>query len=117
MLVLLAVAWAAGCGREKPAPPSPAPASPSTEAVWVRHILVQYVGAQGAGGHVKRNRTSADSLAKALRARVAAGEDFAALARQFSDDASATDGGEIAALQPGDAPPEFEHAAHALKPG
>ena len=83
----------------------------------MRHILVQYVGAQGTTADVKRSRASADSLAAALDKRLAAGEDFAALARQYSDDASAEEGGEIMPLQPGETPPDFERTAFALKPG
>ncbi len=42
---------------------------------------------------------------------------FEDLARQFSNDASATKGGDLGWLFPGDAVPEFETAMAALKPG
>lgn len=90
---------------------------PLGEQHRVRHILVQYHGAEGAGQHIKRSKAGADSLIKSLRARAAAGEDFGDLARQYSDDASASEGGEIAPLQPGDTPPDFEKVAFALQPG
>jgi peptidyl-prolyl cis-trans isomerase NIMA-interacting 1 len=90
---------------------------PTAEVVRVRHILIQYAGAQGAGTTVKRGKAAADSLARSLRLRVERGEEFGRLAQEFSDDASAAEGGEIAPLQPGETPPDFEKAAFALKPG
>jgi parvulin-like peptidyl-prolyl isomerase len=48
---------------------------------------------------------------------VKAGESFEELARQFSDDASREEGGEIAPLQPGETPPEFERIAFETAPG
>lgn len=90
---------------------------PLGEQHRVRHILVQYRGAEGAGQQITRSKASADSLIQSLRQRVGAGEDFGDLARRYSDDASAPDGGEIAPLQPGDTPPAFEKVAFALQPG
>ncbi len=104
----------AGCAKKKEAPaPPPVPAG---DLVWVRHILVRFAGAHGATA-ATRSRASADSLVRALRARIDAGEDFRTLAKQYSDDPSAEEGGEIAPLEPGDGPPEFMTAAAALKPG
>jgi len=108
-----------GCGKEEPTP-APAPEAPGAalaDQVRVRHILVQYAGAEGARPEVTRSKAAADSLVRALRERVLAGEDFGGLAREFSDDASREEGGEIAPLQPGDVPPEFDRVARALKEG
>ena len=115
----VALAWGLGCGKEKPAPPSGGtPGSQSgADEVWVRHILIQYAGARGAPKTIQRTRARADSLARAIRGRLDKGEPFAALARQYSDDPSGADGGEVAPLQPGDAPPEFTQAASAIRPG
>src|SRR6186713_2765745 len=114
--IVLALLSAAGCrGKSAPAPAA-VKALPAGE-VRVRHILIQYVGAQSAGPQVKRTKAAADSLAHNLRDRAEHGERFADLAKQYSDDASATEGGEIAPLQPGDVPEDFAQAASALKPG
>lgn len=115
--LMLALAAIAACSKKQEAAPQPQVQVPAGEQHRVRHILVQYQGAQGAGSKTTRSKASADSLIRSLRERIAAGADFAQLARQYSDDASAPDGGEIAPLQPGDTPPEFEKVAFALQPG
>lgn len=52
-----------------------------------------------------------------LKERLDNGADFAELARLHSDDSSASKGGELGWLSPGDTVPEFERAMEALKPG
>ncbi len=53
-----------------------------------------------------------------LRERAASGEDFAELARTYSDDkASAVDGGDLGWVEKGKMVPEFEKAMLALQPG
>lgn len=52
-----------------------------------------------------------------LKERVENGESFADLARLHSDDLSASKGGELGWLTPGDTVPEFERAMDALEPG
>jgi peptidyl-prolyl cis-trans isomerase C len=81
--------------------------------VRVRHILV------GAGESASaEERQAARKKAEALLVRLEAGEDFAALARESSDDrGSRGEGGLLPWLGPGDTAPAFERAAFALQPG
>jgi parvulin-like peptidyl-prolyl isomerase len=58
-----------------------------------------------------------DEQAQALLARVRGGEDFAALARQYSADASAANGGDMGYLHDGMLPEVAEQALAALQPG
>ena len=75
-----------------------------------RHILIK----PGA----LLDEQAALARARELRRRLLAGEDFAALAREYSDDkATATQGGELGWVDPGQMVPEFQRAMDALEPG
>jgi peptidyl-prolyl cis-trans isomerase SurA len=52
-----------------------------------------------------------------LKERIDNGADFAELARLQSEDASASRGGDLGWVSPGDTVPEFERAMNALEPG
>ena len=52
-----------------------------------------------------------------LRRRVVAGQDFAALAKENSEDGSAANGGDLGWTNPGVFVPEFEQAMNGLAPG
>ena len=83
---------------------------PSVVQTRVRHILI------------KTSQILSSDQAKArladYRERVInKAADFAALARQFSDDGSKEKGGDLGLVYPGDTVPEFEKAMDDLKPG
>lgn len=64
------------------------------------------------------NDEQARTRLNGLRERVLhGGESFAELARQYSNDASAPQGGELGWLSPSETVPEFERAMDALQPG
>ncbi|MCA1926370.1 MAG: peptidylprolyl isomerase [Thiobacillus sp.] len=74
-----------------------------------RHILI------------KTNEITSEADAKnrllQLKERIDNGAKFDELARLHSEDASASKGGDLGWLNPGDTVPEFEKAMNALKPG
>ena len=79
------------------------------EQVRASHILLKTEGKDEAGV-----RTQAEEILK----RVKAGEDFAALAKQYSeDDTNSANGGDLDYFGRGSMVPEFEQAAFAMKPG
>jgi parvulin-like peptidyl-prolyl isomerase len=90
------------------------------EQVRARHILIRVQGAPTPVRPGQKDLTDAEALAKAqdLRKRIQAGEDFAQLARQESDDTgSAANGGDLGFFRHGQMVPSFEQAAFALQPG
>lgn len=67
---------------------------------------------------VERAEEAARQLAEEIKARLEAGEDFAELAKEFSDDpASAEQGGDLGWFGRGTMVPEFEEVAFSLEPG
>jgi peptidyl-prolyl cis-trans isomerase C len=90
------------------------------EQVRARHILIRVQGSPAAVRPGQKDLTEAEALAKAqdLRKRIQAGEDFAQLARQESDDTgSGANGGDLGSFRHGQMVPSFEQAAFALQPG
>jgi peptidyl-prolyl cis-trans isomerase SurA len=75
----------------------------------VRHILIK-TGELVSQDEAKRRLVS-------LKERLDNGADFAELARLHSNDLSASKGGDLGWVYPGDTVPEFERAMNALKPG
>ncbi|WP_276497817.1 peptidylprolyl isomerase [Pontibacter litorisediminis] len=66
----------------------------------------------------REQKQAARQQLEELRKRILAGEDFAALARQYSQDpASAQDGGELGFFKKKELVPEYEAAALRLEPG
>lgn len=76
----------------------------------VRHILLK--------PSEIRSEEETRELASALRERILAGEDFAALAREYSEDiGSAAEGGELGWTSPGQMVPEFENTMASTETG
>jgi FKBP-type peptidyl-prolyl cis-trans isomerase len=96
---------------------SPAAAS-RTETITARHVLIEYMGARGAEASIVRTRDQARAVAAEVLERAKAGEDFARLALEYSDEAGAGPrGGALGRFGRGKMVPEFDAAAFALKPG
>ena len=88
------------------------------ETAHVRHILLMTMDPDTRAplptNAVAAKRKQIEDLLK----RAQAGEDFATLAKQYSDDKqSAVNGGELPKFSHGEMVPEFESAAFALQPG
>ena len=82
------------------------------EQVRARHIL-----AKADASTDEPTRAAARGKAEQARQRALAGEDFAALAKELSDDASAAQGGDLGFFEKGRMVPAFADAAFALQPG
>ncbi|MCU0611116.1 MAG: peptidylprolyl isomerase [Candidatus Eisenbacteria bacterium] len=80
------------------------------ERVELQHILLK-------PGPAPAVRAAQDSLLASLKARLAAGESFDALAREYSEDASASLGGDLGYFARGSMVPEFETALERMQPG
>ncbi|MBI3044168.1 MAG: peptidylprolyl isomerase [Betaproteobacteria bacterium] len=86
----------------------------STAPVIVRQTRVRHI-------LIKTNELVPEAEARrrlvSLKERLDNKADFAALARQYSEDSSNARGGDLGWLSPGDTVPEFERAMNALDPG
>ena len=97
------------CPAEVPAA-ARAPASMQVTQTRARHILI------------KTSTVMSDQLARQrleqVRQRLVAGDaKFEDMARQYSQDSTAPQGGELGWLNPGETVPPFESAMNALQPG
>jgi peptidyl-prolyl cis-trans isomerase C len=82
------------------------------EQVRASHILIPINSSM-----TEVQKTEARTTAEGILKRVKAGEDFAALAKQYSKDGSAASGGDLNYFERGKMVPAFEQAAFSLKPG
>ncbi len=82
------------------------------ERVGARHILKKVPPDAD-----EETRKAARAAIEAAAKRIAGGEDFAAVAREVSDDASAADGGDLGMFERGKMVKPFEEAAFALEEG
>ena len=99
-------------GGSQARPATTAPASPKQALVnqtHARHILLKT--------SPQRSDDEARQQVEQLRQRIRSGEDFAELARTYSDDkGSGERGGDLGWVSPGMLVPPFEQAMNALKP-
>ena len=89
--------------------PAEAKSPTNVQRTRVRHILLK------TNELVSEN--DARSRLRALKERLENKADFADLARVHSEDTSASRGGDLGWVLPGDTVPEFERAMNELKPG
>ncbi|EXI80465.1 MAG: Peptidyl-prolyl cis-trans isomerase SurA [Candidatus Accumulibacter appositus] len=84
-------------------------ALPAVQQTHARHILIKV--------NEVVSEPEARHTLESLRQRIKHGENFADLARLFSQDGSASKGGDLGWIYAGDTVPEFERAMNQLAPG
>jgi len=82
-----------------------------TDRITASHILIAF------GADSDRSEADAKAQIEALKADIAGGANFAALAAEHSDCPSSAQGGDLGAFGRGMMVPEFEQAAFALETG
>ena len=80
-------------------------------------VHVQYILVKASESDPESVKVEAKKRAGEAAKRAAAGEDFAALAREYSQDPSSARGGDIGLIPRGVRFPQFEDVAFAAKPG
>ncbi len=98
-----------------PAAPTPPPPEPMAGA---SHVLIQYKGSTRADPKITRTKEEAKKLATEVMAKAKKGQDFAELARKYSDEPGAKDrAGSLGKFQRTAMVKPFADATFALKPG
>jgi peptidyl-prolyl cis-trans isomerase NIMA-interacting 1 len=122
---------AAGAGSTTPSAAEPrtkADGDPATatsksnadppKKIGARHVLVQWMGSERAPTSVVRSRDQALAVAQQVLKRAKAGDDFARLAIEFSDEPGAGGrGGSLGRFSKGQMVPAFEAVAFKLEVG
>lgn len=86
--------------------------------VATSHILISFVGADSASASVTRTEAEAEELAKEVKTKIEGGEEFATVAKEYSDDSSNKETGGILSTPvtgEGTYVFDFEQAALALE--
>jgi len=94
-----------GCSKKEQVP----------EKAHAAHILLMYQGSAGASEEITRTKEEAYQDIQKLLERIKAGEDFAELAKQYSNCPSAKNGGDLGEFSKGDMVKPFEDATFKLK--
>ena len=87
-----------------------------TDTVTASHILIKTIDDDGNELSEAKKKEAKKTAEEAL-AKVKAGEDFATVAKEYSEDSSASSGGELGTFGRGKMVTEFENAAFAMKAG
>jgi hypothetical protein len=87
------------------------------EQVHARHILIATKSAETPTEQGGLDKPAARAKAEEVLKRVKGGENFENLAKEYSDDGSKQNGGDLGWFGKGRMVPEFEKAAFALQPG
>jgi len=82
------------------------------DKITAAHILIMYKGSERAPAEITISKEQAYEQAQKLLERIKAGEDFAELAKQYSDGPSNKDGGNLGEFGRGDMVKPFEDAAY-----
>jgi hypothetical protein len=112
----IATARASEPSVAKPLTPVELAAEPAE--ISARHLLVSYRDALRAAPGIGRTKEQARERAEEAQKRAAAGEDFVALVKQYSDEPGAADrGGDLGKFDRTQMVPAFANAAFKLKVG
>lgn len=87
-----------------------------TDTVTASHILIKTIDDDGNELSDAKKKEAKKTAEEAL-AKVKSGEDFAEVAKGYSEDSSASNGGELGTFGRGEMVTEFEDAAFAMKAG
>lgn len=87
-----------------------------TDTVTASHILLKTQDDKGKELSAEKKKEAKKKVQEAL-AKVKSGEDFAKIAQKYSEDPSASSGGQLGTFGRGQMVTEFEDAAFSMKPG